>query len=280
MVRKLGCRENDASQALEILQINFLVQDTEIPDFYRITILGIDIFERGLPLVLFNNKLQERKMILEFLLDPYQKDTKQYVHSDELMKRIKNSDRYYLSGNVEYLEQKGSVKLSRFHGGKYFVRLTAKGFLSIQDVTVDNARVMSSAYEILFRLENRLRRFLESKLGSRYGQDWWEKYVTFNVKQKVNDKKEAELKLSWQVSQDRTNTVYLLFEDLEKIIIRNWDEVFKSVFHDQHSISLRFGELVEIRNSIAHTRMLSQEGMIRLNQYSQDLINMVEPASS
>jgi Swt1-like HEPN len=82
------------------------------------------------------------------------------------------------------------------------------------------------------------------------------------------------------VTQDRTNTAYLLFEDLEKIIIRNWEEAFKPVFHDQHAISLRFGELVEIRNSIAHTRMLSQEGMIRLNQYSQDLINMVEPASS
>jgi hypothetical protein len=94
--------------------------------------------------------------------------------------------------------------------------------------------------------------------------------------------KEAELKLSWQVSQDKTNTMYLLFEDLEKIILilRNWEEVFKPVFHDQHAISLRFGEPVEIRNSIAHTRMLTQEGMIRLNQYSQDLINMVESVSS
>jgi hypothetical protein len=62
-------------------------------------------------------------------------------------------------------------------GGRFFIRLTAKGSQSFQDVRLDNAQVMSRVYEILFRLENRLRQFIESKLRSKYGPDRWDKYV-------------------------------------------------------------------------------------------------------
>jgi Swt1-like HEPN len=273
-VSTLGRGRNDVSQSLEILQSHFLAQDTEIPGFYRITVLGIDAFERGLSPSLFHNKVQERKRILELLLEPYQKDTKQQMQSDELMKRINRNERYYLLGNVEYLEQKGLVKLNRFHGGRFFIRLTAKGFQSIQDVIVDNARVMSCAYETLFRIENRLRQFIESKLRSKYGSDWWEKYVSHKIKKNVQDMRQMESSLSWKVSTSEKITDYLLFEHLELIITNNWD-VFKSVFHNQKGITHRLGELDSIRNSIAHTRVLSRDGMERLEKYSRDLLNMV-----
>jgi hypothetical protein len=278
LISKLGRGRNEVSQSLEVLQSHSLVESIEIPGFYRITVLGIDIFETNLLPSLFQNKIQERKIILEFLLEPYQIDTKQQMHSDDLMKRIKNSGRYYLTGNVEYLERNGYVKLNRFHGGRFFIRLTAKGFQSLQNVIVDNARVMTTAYRTLFRLENLLRRFIESKLRSKHGQNWWDSRVSQNIKKEVDKVKKSESNLSWKVSASEHITDYLLFEHLGLIITTNWD-VFKSVFHSQGRIAHRLAELESMRNSIAHTRMLSQDGMNRLDQYSQDLLNMIKSES-
>ena len=44
--------------------------------------------------------------------------------------------------------------------------------------------VMSNAYKILFMVENRLRRFIELELRSKYGSDWWNKCVSDKVKEK------------------------------------------------------------------------------------------------
>jgi hypothetical protein len=279
LVRRLGCKENEANRSLEILKSYFLVEKTEIPNFCRITVLGMDVFERGLAPSLFNNKIEERKTILEILLELYQKDTKETMHSNELMKQINSSDHYYLQGNVEYLTRKGLVRLSRFHGGNFFIRLTGLGFQSLQDVIIDNARVMSAAYEILFRIENVLRKFIESKLRSKYGSDWWDCHVSGKVKEEASKLKQFELRLSWKVSQSKSITDYLLFEHLALIIKNNWD-VFKPVFHKEAEIGHRLAQLESIRNSIAHTRILTQDGMDRLSKYSDDIKNMIGPNSS
>jgi hypothetical protein len=84
-----------------------------------------------------------------------------------------------------------------------------------------------------------------------------------------------ELSLDWKINRPNGDTEYLLFEYLEKIITKNWEEVFEEFFHDQQKIILKLKELESIRNSIAHTRMLSYDGIIRLEQYSQDLLNMM-----
>lgn len=274
LVSKLGRGRNDVIQSLEILKSNFLSEKSDVPGFYRITVSGIDIFERGLAPSILNRKKQERKMILETLLELYHKDTNQSMHSNDLMKSIKNNDLLYLDGTVEYLEQKGFVKLYKINGGKFNIKLTADGFQQLQDPTGDNAQVMSLAYEILFRLENRLRQFIESRMRSEYESDWWEKKVSGKVKEAADKLKQSELNLNWKVSQSENITDYLLFQHLELIITNNWD-AFKSVFRSQSRIVHRLRELEEMRNSIAHTRLLSEDGMDRLNKYSQDILNMV-----
>lgn len=278
LVSNLKRERNEIILSLEILQSNLLSEKTDVPGFYRITVWGIDIFEKSLAPSILNRKIQERNMILEILLDPYKENINQSIYSDELMKHLKDDDLLYLDGLVEYLEQKGFVKLHKLNGGKFHIKLTAEGFQSLQDVTVDNARVMSNAYEILFHLENRLRRFIESKLRSEHGPDWWDSRVSQNIRKAVDNLKQSESHLSWKVSASENITDYLLFKHLEQIIITNW-EVFKSIFHSQQRIIHRLGELEGMRHSIAHTRMLSQDGMNRLDQYSQDLLNMIKSES-
>jgi hypothetical protein len=63
--------------------------------------------------------------------------------------------------------------LNPFSGLRYRIKLTAKGAEYLKDRTVDNAAVMSGSYEMLFRLENHLRQFVEKNMRLRYGSDWW-----------------------------------------------------------------------------------------------------------
>jgi hypothetical protein len=153
--------------------------------------------------------------------------------------------------------------------------LSALGFQAFQDTVTDNADIMTSAYRTLFRLENFLRQFIESQMRAKYGSDWWDKHVSAAVKAKVDEMRQHEHSMSWQVSEVNSNTEYLLFDHLQKIIMINWIDVFRPLFGEQAKIDLRLKELESIRNSIAHARRLSLDGMNRLEQYSQDLLNMM-----
>ena len=89
-----------------------------------------------------------------------------------------------------------------------------------------------------------------------------------------------ELLIGWQISESNNNLQYLHFDHLEKIITTNWTGVFEPVFQNQQKIFLRLKELEGIRNSVAHMRLLSQDGINRLEQYSQDLLNMMNISTS
>jgi hypothetical protein len=273
LVSKLGREENDISQSLEILESGALAQKNKTGS-YIITDYGIDTYEENLAPSVISRKKQERRMILETLLQLYNQDIHLWMNSEELMKSVGNNDLRYVLGVVVYLEQKGFVRLQKDIGGSFDIILDAPGFQSLQDITEDNAAVMGNAYKILFIVENRLRRFIELKMRSKYGPDWWNEYVSDKIKKKVDEMRQAELDLGWRISQTTGNAEYLLFDHLEKLITVNWKN-FESVFQDQPKIALRLRELEGIRNSIAHTRRLSQDGLIRLEQYSQDLLNMI-----
>ncbi len=274
LVSQLGNDENEISQSLEILQSYALAHKNRI-GFYVITDNGIDTYEESLAPSVISRKKQERRMILETLLQLYNQDIQHWMNSEELMKSVGNNDLRYVLGVVIYLEQKGFVRLQKDIGGSFDIKLDAPGFQSLQNTTEDNAVVMGNAYRILFIVENRLRRFIESKLRSKHGPDWWNICVSEKIKKRVDEMKQAELDLGWKISETTSDTEYLLFEHLEKIITTNWKDIFESVFQDLPKISHRLRELEGIRNSIAHTRILSGDGMDRLEQYSQDLQNMI-----
>ena len=196
----------------------------------------------------------------------YNQDTHQWTESEELMNLVRINDLYYMLGIVVYLERKGFVGLQQFSGGIFFVKLTALGFQTLQDVTNDAAIVMGSAYRILFSLENRLRLFNESKMRSKYGSDWWNSYVSDGIRRKVDEMRKDELLLGWQVCKPSNNSEYLHFDHLEKVITTNWT-AFEPVFQDQKRIALKLKELEVIRNSIAHMRVLSRDGINRLELY-------------
>jgi hypothetical protein len=109
-------------------------------------------------------------------------------------------------------------------------------------------------------------------MRSTYGSDWWNSgHIPLKVRDNVDKLTDEERSLSWQVSVTNNDTEYLQFGNIGSIIVNNWKECFEQFFHDQIRIASKLEELEKIRNSIAHTRMLSQEGLDRLEMYSQEI---------
>lgn len=274
LVKKVGADPNRLNQALELLESKNLIERDG--SMYRLTVTGVEEYENTLPPSIISKKLDDRKIILETLKDLYEQDTRKKTAYQQLLTKLGITDFGYLSSTVEYLERKGLVELHRVLGQQFWIRLTAAGFRSFQDQTIDMSIAMTGAYKILFRLENHLRSFVESKLRDKYGSYWWDKAISQGIRKKVDQMKADETSMAWTVAIAKSNTEYLLFEHLNGIIMNNWKDVFEPVFKDQHKILLPLREFETLRNAIAHTRTLSVDGMTRLEQYSKDIFNMTK----
>lgn len=134
---------------------------------------------------------------------------------------------------------------------------------------------MLNAYRLLFYLENYMRKFIESKLIAIYKNDWWDKGITLSIRKDVIEKRKKELEAGWKVSETNSGIEFLDFTDLERVIRKNWQECFESCFHDLDKINSRLTMLENIRNSIAHTRTLTDDSMNRLQQNHDDIINLI-----
>jgi predicted transcriptional regulator len=108
--------ENEVSQFIEILQTNGLVERTRTGS-YVMTSYGIDVYEENLSPSEISQRKQERRMILEALLQLYNQDTYRWMESEQLLSLIQNDNLIYLLGVAVYLENKGLVNLGILYGG-------------------------------------------------------------------------------------------------------------------------------------------------------------------
>jgi len=226
LISKVAYSENEILQTLEALENNYFVGKNQV-GWYVITISGIDIYEENLPPSVVSKTITERKMILEILKEMYDKDIYQTMDDESLKSLIHIDDFRYLLGIIEYLNQKNLVVIDMVIGGAFRIRLSPTGFEALQNQIFNDALAMKNAYNILFNLENHLRQFLELKMSTKHGSDWWKFGISKGVKEKVNQMREDELKLGWKVTSTKSNIEYLSFEHLQKIITNNWNEVFE-----------------------------------------------------
>ena len=180
--------KNEILKAIEFLKERYLIEFAEWS--YRITPTGIQRYEEVLPPSVVNERVTQRKKILEMLKEFYDKDVNQDAEDKEIYTKIGNIDKNELLGQVKYMESIGLVKLTMFMGGNFWIRLTGTGASTFEQQETHNYQVMSNAYRILFLLENNLRVFL--KLYLKNGTQWWEKGISQGLRDKADEEKEDE----------------------------------------------------------------------------------------
>ena len=249
----------------EYLVSKGLIEEPHSMQFWtRITPYGIDQVEGKRT----SADVGVRRKILEALKGSYEKDPHGFTKKEDLAQSTGLSMNEILR-NVWYLDKKGLVKANWALGGLYSVRISAAGidFLMIPTELENELKIMSYAYQLLYLLENQLRLFIERKLRETNGNQW----IKCIPKDMIEKAEKAK-------SRDRDSSLsmlkYMQFGNLAQIIGKNWQK-FEETFKNPTGVVGRLDELEEIRNKIAHCRILSNDDLAKLELFHKEIIEAI-----
>jgi hypothetical protein len=148
-------------------------------------------------------------------------------------------------------------------------------FAPVPDHIRQGSLQMQRAFRLLFVFENLVRDFVGSRFLDVDGDDWFEKRASVPMKAKVEERRRKEAKNAWHVGRHPEPLFYLDFGDLGLLIINHWD-VFRDFFDPgQAWVTSRIQEAERSRNVIAHTNVLADQEISRLEMYLRDWISQV-----
>jgi RecG-like helicase len=136
---------------------------------------------------------------------------------------------------------------------------------------------LEEPYQILQKLETKLREYIQTKLET-VSKNWWKERVPKDVQEKAELRKtKNEKQWPWHTSKALPLIFYVDFTDYVKIITRrdNWRHVFKEIFKDKEAISVKLRGLEPLRNAIAHFRELSRKEVEKLRLLSEEIVSCI-----
>lgn len=140
----------------------------------------------------------------------------------------------------------------------------------------NEARMMSSHYEVFYSLEKSIRKLVSETLAEAQGsQNWWNgPRVTENIKVEVKTRISKELDAG--VTRRSLNELdYSTFGELGVLITSNWD-VFGSIFNSKKAVEKIMANLNALRNPIAHCCPLAEDEILRLQLTVRDWFRLME----
>lgn len=137
------------------------------------------------------------------------------------------------------------------------------------------AQQMSKHYEVFYSLERSIRNLIVVAMIEKYGENWWDNKVSFEIKRSVNSKIEYELGSVLTKQSDR-KIDYTTFGELRKIITTNW-MLFSSQFNkDKTAFNRIMTDLNKLRNPIAHCTPLIEKEVSRLDITVDDWFELLK----
>lgn len=133
---------------------------------------------------------------------------------------------------------------------------------------------MQRCYRLLFVLENVVREFVSEVLEDKDGPNWFDTRSSNPTKKKVADRKAAEAKNQWHTGRNSHPINYIDFGDLALLIQTHYDR-FKDLLPGQTWAVSRLNDAERSRNVIAHTNVLSDEEVVRLEMLVRDWVRQV-----
>jgi hypothetical protein len=148
---------------------------------------------------------------------------------------------------------------------------------TLQPTFEDAVDRMAQAYELLFRLENKLRNLIEKKLKEKFGDsDWWSKGATHNAREKYEDRRQ-DPRRRWHLLEDTSPLYFVDFEDLHDIIVNKNRDLFEQYIGPIDRFSVNMKSLEIPRNMIAHNNVLPSEEYYDFRRTAEALLRVIEP---
>jgi hypothetical protein len=121
----------------------------------------------------------------------------------------------------------------------------------------------------------RIREFISKKLLEEKGEKWWELCIKSEIRQKADDRKNAEKDVRWLTQRGNSMIYYTEFGDLLSIMGRpdNWK------YFEVHIGNIDWAKQIittlESRNIIMHSGELDPKDIERVGTYIRDWIRQV-----
>jgi len=147
-------------------------------------------------------------------------------------------------------------------------------FAPVSEQVRSGSLYMQRCFRLLYVLENVVREFVREVLEEIDKENWFEKRASIPMKKKVEDRKATEGKNQWHTGRNDHPIYYLDFGDLTLLIQNHWSE-FKDLLPNQSWAVSRLQDAERSRNVIAHTNLLSDEEVVRLEMHVRDWIRQV-----
>ena len=145
---------------------------------------------------------------------------------------------------------------------------------AVSDSVRAGSLYMQRCYRLLYGLENVVREFVREVLEEIDKEQWFEKRASLSMKKKVEDRKAIEAKNQWHAGRNPQPIYYLDFGDLALLIQSHWND-FKDLIPTQSWAVSRLQDAERSRNVIAHTNLLSNEEVTRLEMHVRDWVRQV-----
>lgn len=132
-----------------------------------------------------------------------------------------------------------------------------------------------TAYKVIFRLETRLRKFVDEEMTRKFGAGWEKQRTPGNMYSEWKEKKKAAIKAG---DGDHPLITYADFTDYLPIIERNdnWNHVFKSVFIRKTDIQESLVRLQPVRICTMHCRTITADDQLLLGAEAQRIFRALE----
>lgn len=170
-----------------------------------------------------------------------------------------------LGKNLFDVERKTAARLEKQYGDIFSAQLAASPlmidigatpYLGTEEMT--QAKHMGELYVLWYCLENSIRRCIEKTLTDHLGSDWWNKASNTDLRGKVQQRRDKERKQSWIAPRGSSPLFYIDYTDL-LALIHKYKVDFEAVIPQEEFAELRFKELEQIRNTVAHSGFLPSE---------------------
>lgn len=152
------------------------------------------------------------------------------------------------------------------------VVITTEIGLPVRNDVLLGTRAMVPAYARFFIMENTLRAVVKDKLVKKFSVNWVKTVEPVLLRGKSGGE-QSRIKDVIQKTPDQVlDQVY--YRDLKAVIASFWSE-FQAIFLDKDRTLMKLTELEDLRNDIAHNRVLPDHEIKRIEVYYVDLLSRV-----
>lgn len=167
--------------------------------------------------------------------------------------------------NLFDVDRKTAIRLEKQYGAvlaakpaehPFLVDIRTTPYLGAEEIA--QAQRMGDLYMLWYCLENSIRQCIEKTLADRLGPKWWDIASNAEMRTKMQQRQDKERKQSWIAPRGSSPLFYVDYTDL-LALIHKYKADFEAVIPQEEFAELRFKELEQIRNTVAHSGFLPSE---------------------